>query len=133
MEAEIYDPATAPGDVISVTPAARTHLARQLAKEDAEAVLLDITESGCNGYMYAFKFIAGDPGAARVFEFDDVRVFVAEAHWPLVRGTEIDYVTEGLNSALAFRNPNASGECGCGESFSVEQAEGAPAGAPAVP
>lgn len=127
MEAEIYDPAAASGDAISVTPAARAHLSRQLAKEGAEAVLLDIAESGCNGYMYAFKFVAGDPGAARAFEFDDVRVFVADAHWPLVRGTEIDYLTEGLNSALAFRNPNASGECGCGESFSVEPAEGAPA------
>ena len=127
MEAEIYDPAAASADAISVTPAARVHLSRQLAKEGAEAVLLDIAESGCNGYMYAFKFVAGDPGAARAFEFDDVRVFVADAHWPLVRGTEIDYVTEGLNSALAFRNPNASGECGCGESFSVEPAEGAPA------
>ena len=127
MEAEIYDPAAASGDAISVTPAARAHLSRQLAKEGAEAVLLDIAESGCNGYMYAFKFVASDPGAARAFEFDDVRVFVADAHWPLVRGTEIDYVTEGLNSALAFRNPNASGECGCGESFSVEPAEGAPA------
>ena len=132
MKAEIYDPATALGDAISVTPAARVHLSRQLAKEGAEAVLLDITESGCNGYMYALKFIAGELGGARAFDFDNVRMFVAEANWPLVRGTEIDYVTEGLNSALAFRNPNASGECGCGESFSVGRGEDAAAETPAA-
>jgi hypothetical protein len=34
-------------------------------------------------------------------------------------GTEIDLVTEGLNSVLKFRNPNAAVECGCGESFAV--------------
>lgn len=38
---------------------------------------------------------------------------------PLVRGTEIDLVVEGLNSVLKFRNPNAQVECGCGESFGV--------------
>ena len=125
MEAEIYDPAVAE-DAISVTPAAQAHLRRQLAKEGADAVLLDVAESGCNGYMYALQFVAEEPGGARVFDFDKVRVLVAEAHWPLVRGTQIDFVTEGLNSALAFRNPNASGECGCGESFSVDAAAPAP-------
>lgn len=126
MEAEIYDPAAVPVDAISMTPAAQTHLRRQLAKEGADAVLLDVAESGCNGYMYALKFIAEEPHGARAFDFDSVRVLVAEAHWPLVRGTQIDFVTEGLNSALAFRNPNAAAECGCGESFSVDAKTPAP-------
>ncbi|MCG8369557.1 MAG: iron-sulfur cluster assembly accessory protein, partial [Proteobacteria bacterium] len=26
---------------------------------------------------------------------------------------------EGLNESFVFRNPNATGECGCGESFAV--------------
>lgn len=125
MAAEIFDPA-APADAISMTPAAQVHLRRQLAKEGADAVLLDVAESGCNGYMYDLKFVAEEPGEARAFDFDTVRVLVAEAHWPLVRGTQIDFVTEGLNSALAFRNPNASGECGCGESFSVDAGTPAP-------
>ena len=41
----------------------------------------------------------------------------------MVRGTEVDYVTEGLNSSLRFKNPNASTYCGCGESFAVASAE----------
>ena len=32
---------------------------------------------------------------------------------------EVDFVKSGLNEAFTFRNPNVSGECGCGESFSV--------------
>ena len=38
-----------------------------------------------------------------------------------LNGLVIDYVTEGVNSLFKFRNPNATGECGCGESFTVEE------------
>ena len=37
----------------------------------------------------------------------------------LIDGTEIDFMKDGLNEAFRFRNPNISGECGCGESFSI--------------
>ena len=123
MSAQLYDPAQAagPADAITMTAAAQRHVRRQLAKEQAQALLLGVSESGCNGFKYDLSFIERREGAAatRRFEFDDVTVFVEDANWPLVRGIEIDYVTEGLNSALAFNNPNATAECGCGESFSV--------------
>ncbi len=32
---------------------------------------------------------------------------------------EMDFVKEGLNEGFEFKNPNAAGECGCGESFTV--------------
>ena len=124
MSARLYDPAehSEAADAITMTPAAQRHVRRQLAKERSQALLLGVSESGCNGFKYDLSFIDshdGDSTATRRFEFDDVTVFVLNANWPLVRGTEIDYVTEGLNSALAFKNPNATAECGCGESFSV--------------
>ena len=109
-----------------MTQAAQRHVRRQLDKEGAGALLLGITESGCNGYMYELRYVADEaesvPGGVRTFDFDGVTVLVDNADWPLVGGTEIDYVTEGLNAVLKFRNPNASGECGCGESFSVDTA-----------
>ena len=106
-----------------MTHAAQKHVRRQLAKEGAHALLLGITESGCNGYMYELRYVAEEADDAgddvRAFDFDGVTVLVENADWALVGGTEIDYVTEGLNAVLKFRNPNATGECGCGESFSV--------------
>ena len=51
-----------------------------------------------------------------------VKVYVAASMLPLVQGTEIDYVREGINAALKFKNPHAENECGCGESFSVAKA-----------
>lgn len=116
MSAEQYDPSQ-----ITMTIDARRHVAKQLARENAQGLRLGVTESGCNGHMYELDYLATlPPSDTRRFEFDDgVVVFVAEADWPLVAGTEIDYVTEGLNSALKFKNPNAESQCGCGESFSL--------------
>ena len=117
MSAQLFDPSEPTS--ISMTPAACTHVRRQLDKEGASALRLGVTESGCNGYMYELAYLPEEIAVGRTFEFDDVKVVVDESDWDLVRGTVIDYVTEGLNSALTFKNPNATGECGCGESFSV--------------
>ncbi len=38
---------------------------------------------------------------------------------PLIDGTVVDFVKQGLNEAFKFQNPKAKGECGCGESFNV--------------
>ena len=48
-----------------------------------------------------------------------MKVVVDAESLPLVDGTELDFVKEGLNEAFRFHNPNAAGECGCGESFNV--------------
>ncbi len=117
MSAEVFDPADL--TTITMTPAARAHVRQQLAREGAQALRLGISESGCNGYMYELSYLGEDLDADRSFRFDDLTVVVDDADWALVQGTVIDYVTEGLNSALRFKNPNATAECGCGESFSV--------------
>ncbi|MGI9309869.1 MAG: HesB/IscA family protein, partial [Gammaproteobacteria bacterium] len=54
-----------------------------------------------------------------VFEDAGVKVLVDPESLKLIDGTEIDFVKQGLNEAFKFRNPNAAGECGCGESFSI--------------
>jgi iron-sulfur cluster assembly protein len=54
-----------------------------------------------------------------VFEDKGVKVIVDPDALPLIDGTEVDFVKNGLNEAFSFRNPNISGECGCGESFNV--------------
>ena len=54
-----------------------------------------------------------------VFEDRGVKVFVDPESLPLIDGTTVDFVKQGLNEAFRFQNPNIRGECGCGESFSV--------------
>lgn len=112
---ESFDP-----EGITITPRALTHVKRQLRRRDAAVLVLGVKESGCNGYMYELDYAQGDLGRGRSFRFaENVSVFVEERDWPYVRGTEIDYETEGLNSMLKFNNPNADAKCGCGESFSI--------------
>jgi iron-sulfur cluster assembly accessory protein len=36
-----------------------------------------------------------------------------------LEGVEIDYVSSMMGSGFAFKNPNSSGGCGCGSSFTV--------------
>lgn len=110
-----------PGDAtITMTDAAAAQARKQLASEKATGLRLDITTSGCSGYMYVMDFVSEPAEGDRAFETaDGVTVYVAEKHLHLLNGTRIDWVTEGVNSFFKFRNPNAQGECGCGESFSV--------------
>ena len=55
----------------------------------------------------------------QVFEDHGVKVFIDPKSMVYLDGTELDFVREGLNEGLQFRNPNVSAECGCGESFTV--------------
>jgi iron-sulfur cluster assembly protein len=54
-----------------------------------------------------------------VFEDKGVKLVVDPEALPLIDGTEVDFTKSGLNEAFSFKNPNVSGECGCGESFNV--------------
>ena len=58
-------------------------------------------------------------GADVVFEDKGVTVVVDPDALQLIDGTEVDFVKNGLNEAFSFRNPNVTGECGCGESFNI--------------
>lgn len=117
MTIQTYDPKTS---VITMTPDAAAHIRRQLIATGRDALRLDVTESGCSGYMYELGYTDAASDSDLVCEVaPGLRIFIAADVLPLVRGTEIDYVREGINAALKFKNPNAEAECGCGESFSV--------------
>ena len=109
---------------ISITGAAAAHITDQVARSGRHHLRLGVKESGCNGYMYVLDYIDAPGEGDRAFPVTGgVSVYVSEGDLPLVQGTEVDLVTEGLNSSLRFKNPNASAHCGCGESFSIHGAD----------
>jgi iron-sulfur cluster assembly protein len=55
----------------------------------------------------------------QVFEEAGVKVVVDPKSLLYIDGTEMDFVKQGVNEGFEFINPNAKGECGCGESFSI--------------
>ncbi len=117
MEVETFQPN---GPIVRVSPDALQHIRRQLAGRDAKGVRLEVTQSGCSGYMYKLDFATGSDTTDIVLSVAaDVSLYIAPQALPLVEGTEIHYVVDGLNSALKFHNPRAHSECGCGESFAL--------------
>jgi len=73
---------------------------------------------GCSGYSYGFKFDDKAP-EDQVFEKDGAQVIIDLQSLLLINGASIDY-NDGLTGAgFAVQNPNATGSCGCGSSFSV--------------
>lgn len=80
---------------------------------------LGVRKTGCSGFAYVVNYADEMQANDRVFEDRGVKVFVDPESLPLVAGTTVDFVKQGLNEAFRFSNPNIKGECGCGESFSV--------------
>ena len=106
---------------IHITAAARTRMQDFLAKRtDACAVRFGIRRTGCSGFGYTVDLATAIADGDAVFDEDGVRIVVDRKALPFVDGTEIDFQRQGLNASFVFRNPNATGECGCGESFTVE-------------
>jgi len=80
---------------------------------------LGVRKTGCSGFAYVINYADEAHPEDLMFEDRGVRVYVDPASLPLVDGTTVDFVKQGLNEAFRFRNPNVKGECGCGESFTV--------------
>ena len=115
MSVEIVEPQ----QPVTVTPAAIKHFGEQCA--DGASVFISLKESGCTGYMYVLDLVAEQPADSVAVDLaDGPALYLDSKTLPLLRGTVIDYVRNGLNSELQFNNPNAQEYCGCGESFSID-------------
>ncbi len=118
MSVETFDVSS---DVISVTPEAARHLKSTAESKGASAMRISVKESGCTGYMYVMEEVdSGEDSDVTVDLDNGMHVFVDADSIGVLRGTELDYVREGINRTLKFKNPNVTAACGCGESFSIE-------------
>jgi len=105
---------------VTVTPKAANQIRKALLKRGGGVGLrVAVKTSGCSGYAYALEF-ADEPAAEDLaFESEGVRVLVDARSLPMVDGTQLDWVREGLNEGFKFHNPREKDRCGCGESFRV--------------
>ena len=105
---------------ISLTESAANRVREHLARRGQGLGLrLGVKGAGCSGFSYVIDY-ADAPGPDDVvFEEHGVKVFVDRAALEQLDGTRVDFVRQGLNESFRFDNPNAVGECGCGESFTV--------------
>lgn len=78
-----------------------------------------VTETGCSGYSYVLDYADEVTSEDIVMKQNRLSIVVARDSLPLLEGTEVDFIQKELNEQFVFTNPNATGECGCGESFTV--------------
>lgn len=117
MSVEIFDTAA---DVVTVTPEAAKHLKQQADGKSKPAVRISVKESGCTGYMYVMEEVdAGAPDDISMPLDNGLTLYIDAESVAFLRGTQLDYVREGINRTLKFLNPNVTAACGCGESFSI--------------
>lgn len=105
---------------ISLTASAANRVRDFLSRRGSGIGLrLGVKKTGCSGFAYVVNYADELAEGDTVFESDGVKIIVDGDALEMVDGTIIDFVRDGLNEAFKFRNPNAKGECGCGESFNV--------------
>lgn len=78
-----------------------------------------VVPGGCSGFQYAMNIEEAPAETDEIFEKDGLKVFVDMFSATYLNGVEIDYVSNVMGSGFTFNNPNSSGGCGCGSSFSA--------------
>lgn len=107
--------------VVILSEAAKNHLLAYLEKDKAlQGVRFSVKTTGCFGLSYVIENVKSAVTDDIVMPLNDhYNLYIAKKSLPFLKGVTIDYVKDGLTSKLVFTNPNQTGECGCGESFTV--------------
>ncbi len=80
---------------------------------------VSVVEGGCSGYSYGLDFEKEGKEGDTVLEMDGLKVYVNSKSAQHLNQTVIDYVIALHGGGFNFTNPNATGTCGCGTSFSA--------------
>lgn len=105
---------------LSLTETAAQRISKQVENAvDAIGLRFIVKESGCSGYSYFMELAHNIDDQETVIESHGVKIVTNEKSLALIKGTQIDYVKEGLNQTFKFINPKAEAHCGCGESFAI--------------
>ena len=112
----------APASPVLMTATAAVEVRRYMEEQGAAAAAglrVGVLPGGCSGFQYGLN-IEDEPGEDdMVFEAQGIRLFVDPFSLQYLQGTEIDYVSTFQGSGFTFNNPNATGGCGCGSSFTA--------------
>ena len=84
-------------------------------KDKGSFFRIAIKGGGCSGFQYDFSFDTKQ-------EKNDYKInniLIDEQSAELLKGSEIDYVSELIGSSFKISNPQSKSSCGCGVSFSL--------------
>lgn len=110
---------------IRLTDAAAGRIAEVMARADKPyiGVRLGLKNAGCAGMAYTMAYAETQQPLDEVVEDKGVRVLIDPKAILFLIGTEMDYVTDKMQSRFVFKNPNETEACGCGESVALKPVE----------
>ena len=82
---------------------------------ETHAVRMGVKGGGCSGFQYEWSMTVETDKRTLL---ENILILDKTAEL-FVIGCTVDYVTEFGGSYLKVINPNATAQCGCGESFAV--------------
>ena len=106
---------------IILTPAAEQRIADLMSRapQGAIGVKLSTPRRGCSGLAYSVDYVSeANPMDERI-ETPGGTFFVDGASILYLIGSTMDWKEDDFAAGFVFNNPNATGSCGCGESFTV--------------
>ena len=118
-------PELSPTQLIIFTPAAvRKVIGFSQSNPEAEGKFLRlyVQGGGCSGFEYGFKFDDkkdGDYVIPQGHGEESIEVLVDPFSLPFLQSCTVDYYEDFAGSGFKVSNPNATGTCGCGHSFSA--------------
>ena len=104
-------------DGVTVTAAAHAKLKEVIAKQGKDAsygLRVKVTATGNGLLAYDLSFDNQTDASDKVFEDNNLKVFVDAGSLALFKGSTIDYVDTGMQAGLKINNPHATSACGCG-------------------
>ena len=114
---------TAPTVALSVTEPAAAEIKKFMVGEEglpeSAGLRVRVVPGGCSGFQYSLNIEEDSRQGDFILDEKGVRLFVDMFSAQYLNGVEIDYVTNMMGSGFTFNNPNATGSCGCGSSFTA--------------
>jgi iron-sulfur cluster assembly protein len=106
---------------MSVTDLARKKLQEFLGDKPLSSVgvRVSVQAGGCSGASYGMEFAEAPEPGELTLNANGVKLFVHPQHASLLNGISVDFVDELMGGGFKISNPNATGGCGCGKSFSA--------------
>jgi iron-sulfur cluster assembly accessory protein len=78
-----------------------------------------VVPGGCSGFQYSLNIEEESRQGDFILDQNGVRLFLDMFSAQYLNGVKIDYVSGVMGSGFTFTNPNATGSCGCGSSFTA--------------
>lgn len=92
----------------------------KLTDEDAgKALRVYVEGGGCSGFQYGFQLDTDQNDDDVAVMNDNHCLLVDSLSLQYLEGSTVDYIDDLMGARFVVSNPNASGTCGCGASFSV--------------